>query len=75
MGCGVILYTRLEVLSLDIIYHQELVLVNRKKTSDLLRFIYYKLAYAVRKLLALSKIYDKIIYFEVNKNQMCLALE
>ena len=69
------LYTRLEALSLDIIYHQQLALVNRKKTSDLLRFIYYKLAYALKMLLSLSKIYDKIIYCEVNENQLCLALE
>ena len=52
------LYTRLDNISMDIITHIELGLRNRKKLSDLLRFVYYKLAFAVKKLLALSKLND-----------------
>ncbi len=53
------LYTRLESLKIEIIFHPELALVNRKKLSDLFRFIFYKLAHAVKKLLSLSKFHNK----------------
>lgn len=53
------LYTRLESLSEEIVFHRELALVNRSNLSDLLRFIYYKLAFAVKKLLNLSKLHGK----------------
>ena len=69
------LYTRLDNLSIDIITHVELGLQNRKKWSDLLRFIYYKLAYAVKKLLALSKLYNPPTFVTPNSNQLCLSLE
>jgi len=69
------LYTRLDNLSIDIITHVELGLNNRKKWSDLLRFIYYKLAYAVKKLLALSKLYNPPTFVTPNSNQLCLSLE
>ena len=69
------LYTRLDNLSIDIITHVELALKNRKKWSDLIRFIYYKLAFAVKKLLALSKLYDKTTFPSSNSDQLCFALE
>lgn len=56
------LYTRLESLALRIIYHPELGLVNRKGLGAMLRFIYYKLAAAVKKILAVSRLYDKIAF-------------
>jgi len=61
------LYTRLETLCMDIIFHPESALVNRKRLSDLLRFIFYKLAFAVKKLLALSKFYDMNIFSSLMK--------
>ncbi len=69
------LYTRLEALCLEIIFHPELALVNRQKISDLLRFIFYKLAFAVKKLLALSKFYDMNTFSSIMNKQLCLALE
>lgn len=69
------LYTRLENLCLDIICHPELALVNRKRLSDLLRFVFYKLAFAVKKLLALSKFYNMNTFSSLMKKQLCLALE
>ena len=48
------LYTHLEPLALDIIYHPKLGLANRKKLKDMLRFIYYKLAESVKRILAVS---------------------
>ena len=69
------LYTRLDNLSIDIITHVELGLQNRKKWSDLLRFIYYKLAYAVKKLWALSKLYNPPTFVTPDSNQLCLSLE
>jgi len=69
------LYTRLDNLSVDIITHVELGLNNRKKWSELLRFIYYKLAHAVKKLLALSKLYNPPTFVTPNSYQLCLSLE
>lgn len=68
------LYTRLDNISIEIITHIELGLRNRKKWSDLIRFIYYKLAYAVKKLLALSKLYIAPINKPPGSNQISLAL-
>ena len=48
------LYTRLDTLALQIISLPELGLVNRKKLKDLLKFIYYKLAAAVKKIMAVA---------------------
>ena len=48
------LYTRLDSIAVDIVYHPKLGLVNRKKLMDTLRFIYYKLAEAVKKILAVA---------------------
>ena len=56
------LYTRLEALAIEIIFHPELALVNRKKLKDVLRFIYYKLAEAFKRIMAISKLYDKIAF-------------
>lgn len=69
------LYTRLENLSIDIIFHPQLALVNRKKMLDLLRFIHYKLAFAVKKLLALSRFYDMRTCTEILDKQLVLKLE
>ena len=68
------LYTRLDNLSIDIITHVELGLNNRRKWSDLVRFIYYKLAYAVKKLLALSKLYNPPAFVSPHSNQLRLSL-
>ena len=68
------LYTRLDNLSIDIITHVELGLQNRKGWSDLIRFIYYKLAYAVKKLLALSKLYLSPINKSPTSHQLCLDI-
>jgi hypothetical protein len=48
------LYTRLDSIAVDIVYHPKLGLVNRKKFMDTLRFIYYKLAEAIKKILAVA---------------------
>ncbi len=69
------LYTRLENLSFDIIFHPQLALVNRKKLLDLLRFIHYKLALAVKKLLALSRFYDMRTFAAILDKQIVLKLE
>jgi hypothetical protein len=69
------LYTRLENLNREIIFHAELGLVNRRRFSDLFRFIYYKLASAVKRLLALSKLYGRTVFPSSNPYQLCLALE
>ena len=69
------LYTRLESLALELIFHAELVLVNRKRFKDVLRFIYYKLAplCGVKKILAVSQLYDKIAFPKANR-QLTLPL-
>jgi len=69
------LYTRLDSLSHQIISHPELALVNRKGLKELFRFIFYKSAFAVRKLLALSRFYNMNTCSATLKNQLCLALE
>ena len=43
------LYTRLESLALEIINEPELGLINRRKLVDILRYVYYKLALALKK--------------------------
>jgi hypothetical protein len=68
------LYTRLETLSAEIIVHPELALVNRKSLYDLFRFVFYKLALAVKKLLALSKFYNLTIFSSTIDKQLSLAL-
>ncbi len=69
------LYTRLEPLALDIIYEPELGLVNRKRFVDLLRFIYYKLALAVRKILALARVYYPPKRLNVKNGQLVIPFE
>jgi hypothetical protein len=68
------LYTRLDSISIDIITHVELALKNRKRWADLIRFVYYKLAYALKKLLALSKLYNPPTFASAKSNQLCLEL-
>lgn len=60
------LYMRLERLALEIIFHPELALVNRKKLKDVLRFMYYKLALAFKKIMAHARLYDKIVFPQSN---------
>ena len=54
------LYTRLEPFVMDILLEPQLALINRKKIKDLLRFVYYKLSFAVKRILSLSKFKYKI---------------
>jgi hypothetical protein len=56
------LYTRLENLAVEIISLPELGLWNRKKIEDLLRFKFYKLAYAIKRIIAIARLYDKITF-------------
>ncbi|MBN1408973.1 MAG: transposase [Calditrichaceae bacterium] len=51
------LYTRLETLVMEIITEPELGLINRKKRADLFRFVYYKLALGLKRILAVAKVY------------------
>jgi len=69
------LYTRLEPLALDIIFEPELGLVNRKRINDLLRFVYYKLALAVKKILALAKVYSPPRRLSPNNDQLVIPFE
>lgn len=68
------LYTRLDNLSIAIITHVKLGLKNRKKWSDLIRFVYYKLAQAVKKLFALSKLFLSPIKKSSLSNQLSLEM-
>ena len=68
------LYTRLDNICIDIVTHIELGLKNRKKWADLIRFVYYKLANALRRVLALSKLYNPITFLSDNSNQLCFDL-
>jgi len=68
------LYTRLDNISLDIITHIELGLQNRKTWFELIRFIYYKLALAVKKLLAVSRLYISPVLKIPVPDQLCLTL-
>jgi len=54
------LYARLESFVIDILFEPELGLINRKKIKDLFRFIYYKLAFTVKRVLSLAKVRHKI---------------
>jgi len=67
------LYTRLENLALEIIAVLELGLVNRRNPKDLLRFKFYKLAAAVKRIVAVARLYDKITFPQVER-QMFLPL-
>lgn len=68
------LYTRLDKLSIEIMMQVELGLKNRKKWSDLIRFVYYKLAYAIKKLLALSTLYLAPIVKSPRPKQLALDI-
>lgn len=67
------IYTRLETLAEKIINIAELGLVNRKNMKDLMRFKYYKLALAFKRIMAVSRLYDKII-FPIPDPQLTLPL-
>lgn len=61
------LYTRLESLALKIIASPDLGLWNRKKLKDLLRFKFYKLAAAVKRIVAVARPYDKIAFPQADR--------
>ena len=69
------LYTRLESLALDIIFEPELGLVNRKRLGDLLRFVYHKLALAVKRILALARVYYPPRRINPNNGQLVIPFE
>lgn len=56
------LYTRLESLAPKIIALPELALVNRKNPKDLWRFKFYKLAAAVKRIVAVARLYGTIVF-------------
>jgi len=68
------LYTRLETLAHEIIHHPQLGVKNQKKLVDLMRFKFYKLAFAFKSIMAVSQLYDKIV-FPTSGPQMALALK
>jgi hypothetical protein len=59
---GSFLYTGLEKLAYEIIYHVPFGINNRKSDHDLLRFKFYKLALAVKFIMALSRLYEQITF-------------
>jgi len=67
-------YPRLESLGLEIVFHPELDLVKRQGFRELFRCIFYKLAFGVKKLLALSKLYGMNPLPSTSKSQLSLAL-
>jgi hypothetical protein len=60
---------------IDILFEPELGLINRKKIKDLFRFIYYKLAFAVKRILSLAKVRHKIETVDKNYGQLSLPFE
>lgn len=68
------LYTRLETLAHEIVNHVQLGLKNRKREADLWRFKFYKLALAFKRIMALSQLYDKIV-FSTPSPQMVLPFD
>jgi len=66
------LYTRLEPLVMDILYEPQLALINRKTIKDLLRFIYYKLAFAIKRILALAQVRYRAGTTETDSGQLAL---
>ncbi len=56
------LYTRLEALAQAIIRLKDLGIDNQKTKTDLLRFKYYKLAFAFTRIMAISRLYDQITF-------------
>ncbi len=69
------LYTRLESFVMDILFEPELAIINRKKMKDLFRFIYYKLAFAVKRILSLAKLRHKIDTIDRDYGQLSLHFE
>lgn len=70
------LYTALEKLAYEMICHHPFGLRNRKKNTDLLRFKFYKLALAMKFILALSRLYQHITFSQdADARQMILPLE
>jgi hypothetical protein len=56
------LYTRLDNLAKEIVFHPQLALTKKRKLKELLGFIYYKLAMGLRTLLAGVRLGDRIRY-------------
>jgi hypothetical protein len=67
------LYTRLDSLSKEIIFHPLLSLVKKVRLSELFGFIYYKLALGLRMTLAGSRTYRKL-FDPPDTNQLTLNL-
>lgn len=66
------LYTRLEPLVMDILFEPQLALINRRKMKDLLRFIYYKLAFAIKRILSLAQVRYGTNAAAINTGQLTL---
>ena len=66
------LYTRLEPLVMDILFEPQLALINRRKMKDLLRFIYYKLAFAIKRILSLAQVRYGTTAAAINTGQLTL---
>lgn len=68
------LYTRLESLSKEILFQPLLSLVKKNKLSELFGFIYYKLALALRMILAGCRVYREL-FDPPDTDQLALDLE
>ena len=66
------LYTRLEPLVMEILFEPQLALINRRKMKDLLRFIYYKLAFAIKRILSLAQVRRGTGTVETHSGQLTL---
>ncbi|RME01507.1 MAG: hypothetical protein D6814_01355 [Calditrichaeota bacterium] len=53
-------------------FFADLRLLNRRKLKDLIRFVYYKLAYAFKKIMAVARFYDQT---KTTKKNRQLALQ
>lgn len=67
------LYTRLDSLSKEILFHPLLSLVKKIKLSELFGFIYYKLALGLRMILAGCRMYRKL-FGPLDTDQLTLDL-
>jgi hypothetical protein len=56
------LYTRLESVAKEMLFHPRLLLTRRGRLVELFGFIYYKLAQGLKFVLATARVYDKILY-------------
>jgi hypothetical protein len=68
------MYTRLETLAIEIVFHPQLALTKKRKMNELFDFIYYKLSMGLRILFAGVRLYERISYPKP-LNQLILNLE